>query len=80
MRGHRIGIVLPDFARHFGGSPPRVPASEAQPQRTDPDIQRKEADARLRARKRKGRQSTILGGETAPEDAVDKAQKELLGG
>lgn len=80
-RGHRHygPVPVPDFARHFGGgSPPKVPPPEPPPQRNDADVQKREAEARLRARNRKGRKATILGGESTP-DVVAQQEKELLG-
>jgi len=68
MRAHRIvgPLAVPDFARHFGSPkiPKPPPPSPAAPTPEDPSIKEaalKEKDA---LRKRRGRASTILAGDT----------------
>lgn len=78
-------IMLAPIIFAFGGSSPKPPPPPPPaPQRTDPDIQAMRARARLAARNRRGRASTILGGEGLRRSELrpeaDQAQKELLGG
>ena len=74
MRGHRYAGAdfARDFARHFGGSVPKVPQTTTAPQKTDAEIQAEAAQARLDAQRRRGRRATALttGGEpSAPTTA-----------
>jgi len=72
-------IMLLPIAFAFGGEkPPKPPPPIPPPARTDTGIQDARARARLAQRKRRGRSSTILGGEQ--EDVVAAKEKELLGG
>jgi hypothetical protein len=73
-----IFVLAWPFGRGFGfggGAPKAPPTAPPPPQVTDPSIQANKDAARTAARKRKGRASTLLGGEgpfTAPDDTLSK--------
>lgn len=66
--------------RHFGGAKiPNPPPPTPPPTGDDPQVQEAAAKAAQAARKRRGRQSTILAGESAPLASSDTGGRERLG-
>ena len=70
-----------ESVRHFGGGGPSAPpAPPPPPARSDAEIQEERAKAGAQARKRRGRASTILAGETSQlTPADDGTLKTTLG-
>lgn len=68
MRGHQHAgsLATPDRARHFGGGPriSQPPPPPPPPTQEDPSVKAEATKERDKLRKRRGRASTLLSGDT----------------